>query len=81
MPSQPATVVCKKEAQLEYVVHVACTFFARLASDLYARSVLIDKILASELCQKFIKSALLVGSENWKREEEERTKTFIQEKN
>ncbi len=37
--------------------------FARLAPDLYAQSVLIHKISASELSRKFIKSALLVG--NW----------------
>ncbi len=36
--------------------------FARLAPDLYAQSVIIDKISASELRRKFIKSALLVGS-------------------
>ena len=34
-----------------------CTFGAGL----YAQSVLINKISASELCRKFIKSALLVG--------------------
>ena len=30
-------------------------------TDLYAQSVLINKIFASELSRKFIKSALLVG--------------------
>ncbi len=39
-----------------HCIHV----FARLALDLYAQSVLIDKISASELSRKF-KSALLVG--------------------
>ncbi len=48
------------EAQLEYV-HVTCMFFARLDADLYAQSVRIDNISASELRRKFIKSALLVG--------------------
>ncbi len=37
-------------------------FLARLSADLYAQSVLSNKISASELGQKFIKSALLVGS-------------------
>ncbi len=36
--------------------------FARWAPDLHAQSVIINKISASELSQKFIKSALLVGS-------------------
>ncbi len=35
--------------------------FARWAPDLHAQSVIINKISASELSQKFIKSALLVG--------------------
>ena len=35
--------------------------FARFGADLYARSVLLDKISATELSRKFIKSALLVG--------------------
>ena len=51
------------EGQSEHV-HVACTFLARLASDLYAQSVLIDRISASELSRKPIKSALLVGCED-----------------
>ncbi len=51
----------KLEAQSEHV-HVACTFFfARSGTDLRARSVLIDKISASEISQKSIRSALLVG--------------------
>ena len=50
------------EAQLEYI-HDAYTFFACLAPDLYAQSVLIKKNSASELKRKFIKSALLVGWE------------------
>ena len=37
--------------------------FARLAPILYAQSVLSNKISASELSRKFIKSALLVGIE------------------
>ncbi len=35
--------------------------FARFGPDLYAQSVLINRISASELSQKFIRSALLVG--------------------
>ena len=54
--TQPPTVVCKVEAQLAYI-HVAYTFDA----ELYAQSVLIDKISASVLSRKLIKSALLVG--------------------
>ncbi len=46
------------EAQLEHV-RIAYTFFARLAP---AQSVLINKISASELSRKFIKSPLSVGS-------------------
>ena len=38
-------------------IHVYRTFGA----DYYAQSVLINKISASELSRKFIKSALLVG--------------------
>ncbi len=44
------------EAQLEST-HIACTFGA----DLYPQSVLVNNISASELSQKLIKSALLVG--------------------
>ena len=42
-----------------YTSH-AC--FARLSGNLYAQSVLSNKISASELTRKFIKGALLVGS-------------------
>ncbi len=49
------------EAQLVLNMHIACTFFCTFGADLYAQSVLIDKISASELSQKFIESALLVG--------------------
>ena len=48
-------------AQSEYV-HVAHTFLAHLAPLLYAQSVLRNKISASELRRKFMKSALLVGT-------------------
>ena len=34
---------------------------ARCGTDLHAQSVLVNKISASELSRKFIKSALLVG--------------------
>ncbi len=36
-------------------------FFARFGADLYAQSVIINRISASELSWKFIESALLVG--------------------
>ena len=55
-PSQPPTVVCKMEALLEYV-RVAYTFFCTFGADVYAQSALINKISASELSRKFIKSA------------------------
>ena len=58
--AQPPTVVGNTEAQSEHV-HIAFTFFARLAPDLHAQSVLSNKISASDLSQKFIKGALLVG--------------------
>ena len=48
------------EAQSEHV-HVTCTFFALFGTDLHAQSVLSDKISASELRRKFMKSAFLVG--------------------
>ena len=41
-PTQPPTMVCKMEGQSEYV-HVAHTFFARLAPDSCAQSVLANK--------------------------------------
>ncbi len=50
------------EARPEYV-DIAYLLFARLAPICDARSVLINKISASELRRKFIKSALLVGEE------------------
>ncbi len=46
--TQPATVVCKMKAQLEYI-HV----FARWSPDLHAQSVLSNDISAIELSQKF----------------------------
>ena len=45
-------------------MHVFCTF----GVDLYAQSVLVNKVSASELSQKFIKSALLVGRRGVERE-------------
>ena len=47
-----------------YTLH-AC--FCMFGADLYAQSVLVDKISASELSRKFIKSALLVGEAERKR--------------
>ncbi len=40
----PPTVVCKMEAQLEYV-HIACTFFARLAPIFMLSRCLLTKFL------------------------------------
>ncbi len=59
-----------------------CTFGA----DLYAQSVIINKISASELSRKFIKSALLVGEGSscrkdvrpyWKRKRRRREKDLL----
>ena len=58
--AQPVTVVCKMEAQLEYV-YTLHTCYCMFGGDLYANSVLINKNFASELGRKFIKSASLVG--------------------
>ncbi len=51
------------EAHLEYL-HTRCinVFFAHVVPIcMYAQSVLINKISASELSRKFLKRALLVG--------------------
>ncbi len=48
------------EAQLKHV-YTLHTNFCTFAVDLYAQLVLINKISASELSRKFIKSKLLVG--------------------
>ncbi len=58
--TQPPTVVCKVEAQLEYT-RIACTFFACLALTCMLSQCLLNKISASELSRKFIRDALLVG--------------------
>ncbi len=42
------------EAQSEYA-QVGYMFFARLSAELYAWSVLVNKISASELSRKFVK--------------------------
>ncbi len=57
--SQPATVVCKMEAQSEHV-HIKCTFLRILAPIRMLSRCLVTKISASELSRKFIKSALLL---------------------
>ncbi len=44
---------------MRYTLHTR--FIADVVADLRARSVLVDKISASELSRKFIKSVLLVG--------------------
>ena len=41
------------------------TRFCTFGTNLYAQSVLVIKISASELSQKFIKVALLVGYMSW----------------
>ena len=60
IPTQPPTVACKNGSSVGMCtscIHV----FASSSTDLHAQSALIDKISASELRRKFIKSALLVG--------------------
>ncbi len=47
--------------KLSWNIHTLHTRFCTFGTDLHAQSVLINKISASELSQKFIKSALLVG--------------------
>ena len=42
-------------------IHIAYVILHGLVPILYAQSVLINKVSASELSRKFIKSALLVG--------------------
>ncbi len=59
MPNQQLRYA-KMEAQLEYV-YTLHTCFCMFGADLYAQSVLINKVSASELSRKLIKSALLVG--------------------
>ncbi len=49
------------EAQLVYRIYKLLTRFCTFGAKWYAQSVIINKISASELSQKFIKSALLVG--------------------
>ena len=44
-----------------YTLH---THFCTFGANLYGQSVLINKIPASELSRKFVKSALLVGQAN-----------------
>ncbi len=39
--------------------------FGTFGADLHARSVLTNKISASKLSRKFVKSALLVGNESF----------------
>ena len=51
--AQPPTMVCKMKAQAQWL-HFAHTL-------LQAQLGLVDKISASELSRKFIKTALLVG--------------------
>ncbi len=62
LPAQPPMVIYKMEAQLEYVPRTLHTRYCTFGTDLHAQSVIINKISASELTRKFIKSLLLVGS-------------------
>ena len=55
-----------------------CTrVFARFAPILYAQSVLINEIPASELSRKFTKSALLAGQTVWQSKRERERQTFF----
>ncbi len=58
--TQPATVACKNGSSVGICTH-CIHVFVHLAPDLYAQSVLINKISAAGLSRKLIKSALLVG--------------------
>ncbi len=49
------------KGKLSWNIHALRTRFCSFGADLYAQSVLSDKILAVELSRKIIKSALLVG--------------------
>ncbi len=49
------------EWKLSWSIYTLHARFGTFGADVYAQSVLIDKISASELTRKFIKSALLVG--------------------
>ncbi len=44
-------------------MYTLCTCFLKVCADLHARSVLINKISATELSRKFTKRELLVGKE------------------
>ena len=73
LPARPPMVVCKMEAQLDYrYTHCTHVFFCMFGSDLYAQSVLINKISESELSRKFTKSVLLVGYERKRGREEKK---------
>ncbi len=58
--TQPPTVECKMEVQLEYI-HIACTFFARLALICMLSQCLLKNKIALEVSRKLTKIALLVG--------------------
>ncbi len=58
---QPPTVACKNGSSVGIrtrCIRVFCTF----GTDLYAPSVLINKVSASQLSRKFIKVELLAGT-------------------
>ena len=61
--TQPPTVVCETESQLEYIhIGIMHGFFCTFGADLYAQWVFSNYISASELRRrKFTKGALLVG--------------------
>ena len=59
--SSPTTNGGMQKGKLSRNTYALHTRFRTFGDDLRAQSVLIDKISASELSRKFIKSALLVG--------------------
>ncbi len=69
----------KVEAQFEYV-NIACMFLHVWHRFVHAQSVLINKISASELRQKFIKRALLVGQDVQGEEKVDPSSCMLKEK-
>ncbi len=75
--TQPAMVVRKMEAQSEYV-HVACTFFARLASICMLSRCLLTKFLRRSSVRSLLRVRCWLGEGGWRerREEEEERAYF-----
>ncbi len=59
--TQPPTVVCKLEAQLEYIRTHFTHVFARLVLICMLSGCLLAKVSASEISRNFIRSVLSVG--------------------